>query len=138
MVALTGSTFALDSDGTSSSSVIPPEASMVMTALEAGGRGRIDHRQRTRRSYRVEARLRLFSDPHAAVPWVLYTRDGSRRALGFVSPHRLPLGYGGIIELVAPDGKLMQLHCTLLRCRQAAPGWFEGCVYFNREQPVFD
>jgi hypothetical protein len=30
------------------------------------------------------------------------------------------------------------VHCTLLRCREAAPGWFEGSVYFNREQPQFD
>jgi hypothetical protein len=28
--------------------------------------------------------------------------------------------------------------CTLLRCRQASPGWFEGCLHFNREQAMFD
>ena len=71
-------------------------------------------------------------------PWLLYTRDINPRSLGFVTSHRLPLGYGGVIELPGPDGEPVSVHCTLLRCRQAAPRWFEGCLYFNREQSQFD
>ncbi|HSV14825.1 MAG TPA: hypothetical protein VLI90_11230, partial [Tepidisphaeraceae bacterium] len=70
-------------------------------------------------------------------PWLLYTRDVNGRGLGFVTAHRLPLGYGGVIELPGPLGEPLTIHCTLLRCREAAPGWFEGSVYFNREQPKF-
>lgn len=84
------------------------------------------------------ATLRLFSDQHPTPPWLLYTRNISPRSLGFVSPHRLPLGYGGILELPGPSGEPMQIHCTLLRCREAAPGWFEGSVYFNRVQSAFE
>jgi hypothetical protein len=60
----------------------------------------------------------------------------SVRGLGFITSHRLPLGYGGLVQLPRPDGKgTMTVHCTILRCRETAPGWFEGSVYFNRDQP---
>jgi hypothetical protein len=82
------------------------------------------------------AMLRLHSDAADAEPRVLYTRDIHYRGLGFITPGRLPLGHGGIIEL--PDGENVQrIACTLLRCREAAPGWFEGAIYFNRDQPQF-
>ena len=41
------------------------------------------------------------------------------------------------LELPCPDGNLISIACTLLRCREAAPGWFEGAVCFNREQLEF-
>jgi hypothetical protein len=49
----------------------------------------------------------------------------------------LPLGYGGTIELAAPGGNVIALNCTLLRCREIASGWYDGALYFNREQAVF-
>jgi hypothetical protein len=87
----------------------------------------------------VRAVLRLFSDGPDVPPWVVYTRDVHARGLGFVSPHRLPLGYGGSIEIPDPcdPQATLSIHCTLLRCREAAPGWYEGSLYFNREQPEF-
>jgi hypothetical protein len=30
------------------------------------------------------------------------------------------------------------IRCTLLRCRETAPGWYEGALHFNRNQIVFD
>ncbi len=117
---------------------IPAAVAMVMSALEAGRHGDEDRRAQQRQQHRVAALLRLFSDQPSSSPWLLYTRDISVRGLGFISRHRLPLGYGGIVEFAGPDGKRRNVHCTLLRCREAAPGWFEGNVYFNREQPQFD
>ena len=117
---------------------IPAEVAMVMSALEAGAPAFQDRRATRRASYRVAANLKLFSDQQPTPPWLLYTRDINPRSLGFVTSHRLPLGYGGIIELPGPNGEPVSVHCTLLRCRQAAPGWFEGCLYFNREQSQFD
>jgi hypothetical protein len=96
-----------------------------------------NRRQARRNPYRVMAKLRLFSDPPLASPWVVYTRDVNARGMGFISPHRLPLGYGGRLELPGPEGGILTINCTLYRCRQAAPGWYEGSVYFNREQPEF-
>lgn len=116
---------------------VPPQVELILSAMETG-RHRPDERRETPRTrYRVRGRLRLFSDgPHVS-PWTVYTRDVHARGLGFVTPHRLPLGYGGLIELPHPDGGVMSITCTLSRCRQAAPGWYEGTVYFNREQPEF-
>lgn len=115
----------------------PPQVEMILSAIETGQHGARNRRAARRNSYRVRARLRLFSDPPLASPWMLYTRDIHSRGLGFLTSHRLPLGYGGLIELPGPDGGIVTINCTLLRCREAAPGWYEGSVYFNREQAAF-
>lgn len=116
---------------------MPADVAMVMSALEAGAHASDNRRAVQRLPYRVMAKLKLFSDERPSPPWKLYVRDVNFRGLGFVTAHRLPLGYGGVIELPGPDGETLSLHCTLLRCRQAAPGWYEGCLYFNREQMAF-
>ncbi|MCC6424739.1 MAG: hypothetical protein IT447_14790 [Phycisphaerales bacterium] len=111
----------------------PAELDFILSALEAGQSSRHKQRSMARKLYRVKAALRLFADGPLE-PRALFTRDVSRRSLGFVTQHQLPLGYGGILELPAPDGRLLRIDCTLLRCREAVRGWFEGAVYFNREQ----
>ncbi|HEY2585577.1 MAG TPA: PilZ domain-containing protein [Tepidisphaeraceae bacterium] len=116
---------------------VPPQVELILSALETGRHRAADQRDGRRQRYRVRGRLRLFSDAPHVKPWTVYTRDVDARGLGFVTPHRLPLGYGGLIELPHPDGGMMTITCTLFRCRQAAPGWYEGAVYFNREQPEF-
>lgn len=120
-----------------SAEAFPPEVDLVMSALEAGGFAGDDRRSMRRVSYRTRAHLRLFSDAHNGRPWTLYTRDVNRRGMAFLTPHRLPLGYGGVLDVVGPDGRWMTINCTLLRCREASPGWYEGSVYFNRDQATF-
>ena len=84
------------------------------------------------------AELRLFSDPPGQPAWPLYTRDISVRGMGFITAHRLPLGYGGVVQLPAPrSGRLVSIAGTLFRCREVSGGWFEGSLYFNREQWIF-
>lgn len=120
------------------SDAIPADAALVMSALEAGVPPPRSRRGGPRYRYRVAATLRLFSDAPTDPPSLLYTRDVTPRSLGFITPHRLPLGHGGVVELPGPSGEPLRIHCTLLRCRQTAPGWFEGSVYFNREQSQFN
>ena len=124
----------------------PPEVELIISALAAADssgsvdpapRGSAGVRRLTRKSYRVRAILRLYSDLAGTGPWRLYTRDANARGLGFLTPHRLPLGYGGTVELRAPGGDLVNIPCTLLRCREIASGWFDGALYFNRDQSVF-
>jgi hypothetical protein len=117
---------------------IPPEAEFILSALEVGMHGGQSRRRLPRRTYRVPASLRLFSDPPNAAPWTLYVRDVNPQGLGFVTRHRLPLGYGGILTIASPKGRPIRIDCTLLRCREAVQGWFEGSLYFNREQGVFE
>ena len=117
---------------------VPPEAALVMSALDAAGQSMVERRVIPRKSYRTITLLRLFRDQPDSAGWRLYTRDINRRGMGFVTPHRLPLGYGGMVMLPNQHGKVAAVHCTLSRCREASPGWFEGCLHFNREQPQFD
>jgi hypothetical protein len=127
-------------DDTLNSSHWPAEVELILSALEAAGaRGRrpgeLKRCGRTR--YRARAALRLFSDAPGAPSWLLYARDGNERGLGFITPHRLPLGYGGMIDLPAPGGDKRRIACTLLRCREVSSGWYEGALYFNRAQAEF-
>jgi hypothetical protein len=117
----------------------PAQVDLVLSALEAGrfASGHRDRRGSRRKRLRVTAWLRLFIDGPATPPWTLYSRDVHARGMGFVTPHRLPLGYGGLLELPSPDGACLSVACTLLRCREVAPGWFDGALYFNRDQPGF-
>jgi hypothetical protein len=114
----------------------PREIGLIISAMEAGGSA-AERREIRRNLYRVKAMLRLFTDSQSEVGKVLYTRDVNQRSLGFITSHRLPLGYGGTLQLPTPQGKIETIHCTLLRCRQAAPGWYEGSLYFNRERNEF-
>jgi hypothetical protein len=114
----------------------PPEAGMILSALEAGGWN--EERRTTRRmAYRVRAALRLFIDTPGSEQREIFTRDAHSRGLGFVTTHRLPLGYGGTVQIMAPNQKMITVQCTLLRCRQAAPGWYEGALHFVRDQGEF-
>ncbi|HVT90273.1 MAG TPA: hypothetical protein VHD56_15585 [Tepidisphaeraceae bacterium] len=115
----------------------PPEVNMILSAMEITPHPNADQRKGVRLSYRVRAQLRLFVDGTDVSPWTLYTRDVDTRGVGFITPHRLPLGYGGVVELLSPKGKKVTIDCTVYRCRQAVPGWYEGALYFNREQWMF-
>jgi len=115
----------------------PAQVEMILTAIETGQHARPERRSLPRASYRVQAMLQLFSDMPGLPARDIYTRDANQRGLGFITPHRLPLGYGGMLEIVSPDGQMRTIHCTLLRCREAAPDWYEGSLYFNRQQMEF-
>lgn len=117
---------------------LPPEVEFILSALEAGEHPGPQRRGVRRSRYRVAASLKLFSDTPQAPPWTLYVRDVNSKGSGFVTRHRLPLGYGGILTISDPHGKTARIDCTLLRCREAAAGWFEGSMYFNREQVMFE
>jgi hypothetical protein len=110
---------------------------MVLSAIETGQYSRRERRCVARAPYRVQANLRLFSDAPNTPAWTLFTRDINTRGMGFITTHRLPLGYGGLLEIIVPGGDVRTIACTLLRCREAAPGWYEGSMYFNRQQMEF-
>ncbi len=116
----------------------PQNVQFIISALEAGPRPLLERQKVKRSIYRVCATLELFSDKPETPRRILYTRNVSPQAMGFLSDHPLPLSHGGIVRLPGPSGGILRIACTVLRCRQAAPGWFEGAVYFNRPQFDFD
>jgi hypothetical protein len=116
----------------------PRESALILSALETAGANH-ERRKLRRLAYRVKATLRLMTDAEQADERTLYTRDVNARSLGFLTQHCLPLGYGGVVNVPAPgpDGQVLSIPCTLLRCREVAPGWFDGALHFNRERDEF-
>jgi len=115
----------------------PQHVQLIISALESAHHPASERRAVSRAPYRSKAHLRLFTQAKTAAPALLYTRDVCPRGMGFVTPHYLPLGYGGKVEVLMPDGRLAIVHCTLSRCRQLSPGWYEGALSFSREQMEF-
>ena len=115
----------------------PAEVDLILSAMESGRHSAEPDERRAlaRVPHRVRGRLKLFSDTPDVPRRVIYTRDVHARGLGFITAQRLPLGHGGFVEFAGPDGRPRRIQCTLHRCREAAPGWYEGAVCFNREQP---
>jgi hypothetical protein len=115
----------------------PREVEFIISALEAGPRPLVDRHRLPRSPYRRRALLRLYSDPPGGRPYLLYTRDVSTCAIGFLAARPVTLSHGGVLTIPSPYGKVMNVSCTVLRCREAVPGWFEGAIYFNRPQNLF-
>jgi hypothetical protein len=115
----------------------PQDVEFVISALEAGPRPAVDRHSVKRTRYRVRALLQLYSAGRGAAPVLLYGRSVSEHALGFLCGRQLPLSHGGALLIPKPDGGFAQIACTVLRCRPAAAGWFEGAVRFNRPQYTF-
>ena len=92
-------------------------------------------RRKTR--WRHGAFARRIIDTPGSAPRQLFTRDVSVRGVGFVTRERLPLGYGGAISLITPNGRPVEVNGTLFRCRDIGNGWYEGAMYFNRDQYMF-
>jgi hypothetical protein len=111
----------------------PAEAKLILSALETGRYDGRNRRKIGRIPFRTRALLNLYSDT-LSIPREIYTHDLHCRGLGFITPHRLPLGHGGTIDIPTVDGSAMRVACTLLRCRKTVSGWFEGSVHFNRTQ----
>ncbi|MFT3786546.1 MAG: hypothetical protein QM770_10315 [Tepidisphaeraceae bacterium] len=69
---------------------------------------------------------------------LLFVRDADPKGIGFITQHRLPLGYGGRLQIALPDGENdLEAGCTIYRCRPCSSDWFEGALTFNRAQHVF-
>lgn len=111
----------------------PLEVDLILSAMDAAQPSGAERRRAPRFQCRVRADLRLFSEPDFASPIALYTRDLTARGLGFITRNRLPLGYGGMVEFVAPNGQAIRAQCTIYRCRESVNGWFEGALNFTRD-----
>jgi hypothetical protein len=111
---------------------------LILSAMDAGSAAATDRRSAIRTPYRVCAKLHLHAGGADSAPPTLYTRDVDGRGMGFVTAQRLPLSYGGYLELPGPDGRVLRVACTVVRCRQTAPGWYEGALHFHQRQTCFD
>jgi hypothetical protein len=115
----------------------PREVELMISALEAAHRSPRNRRKRYRTQHRTVATLRLFVDGDGR-PRTVYTRNVDSRGAGFLSPERLPLGYGGTVEMLTPSGDTVIANCTIFRCSEIVNGWYEAALSFNTEQWQFD
>ena len=122
------------------SAALPAEAEFILSALEAGQHAGSIHERRAASRVRFSGviRLTLFSDGPDSKPWALFARDASMRGMGFITRHRLPLGYGGTVRFRGPANEEVTADITINRCRESVSGWFEGSLTFNREQWCFE
>ena len=114
------------------------EAEFVLSALEAAGLTQQNRRDADRTVYHTTAALRLYSEVENPKPWQIFVRDVTPRGLGFITRHRLPLGYGGMLNFKCPKQTMLNIDCVIRRCCQAANGWYEGAISFNRPQHALD
>lgn len=115
----------------------PVEVDLILSAMDAAyPRAGKERRSRSRNSYRTCAKLRLFAHDPLSPPVLLYTRDLHERGIGFITRQRLPLGYGGIVQLTLENGHVLSAHCTIYRCRPAINDWFEGALHFSTPQTL--
>ena len=126
-----------DEVGADGEGSFPREVEFLISALEAGPKPPVERQKLKRTAYRVRATLKLFSDDPDLPPVLLYTRHVNSQAVGFLSSQHLPLSHGGVLRIRSPQGEMLDIYATILRCREVAPGWYEGALYFNREQPGF-
>ena len=115
----------------------PADVDLISSAMEAARpeEAAINRRVARRRRIRVIGRVTLFCGGEAG-PVTIYSRDCDARHMGFLTQTQLPLGYGGTLDLVGPNGQPLSIGCMVYRCRECVPGWFDGVLNFNRPQPV--
>jgi hypothetical protein len=126
------------------SDVLRQQAGMILSAMEAAATGRTKPPSQYERRLgpdrvplRQEITLDLYADANHTGERTLFLRDVEPRAAGFISPTRVPLGYGGTLTMRGFDGEEIRLGVTIIRCRSCFGGWFEGAAYFHKLQRQF-
>lgn len=108
------------------------------TVSESLGR---EQRVRPRIGYRVSAvlqRTTLEGEGYGQTALLhVYLRDINARGVGFVSRERVRVARDALLHLPLPEGQVHHVGGWILRCREVLPGWYEGAVLFDREQPEF-
>lgn len=112
----------------------PADVDLICSAMDAArAPGDRQRRRESRRPHRVIAHLQIHGE-HAPVR--IYSRDCDPTHFGFIVERPLPLGFRATLEFAAPDGSLMSATCTVQRCRECVPGWFEGALAFFKPIPA--
>jgi len=115
---------------------VPQDARFVISVLNGEPSG-ADHQERRRfrrEPFIAAAELEVLGDaspPRTAI----FTRDANRWGVGFVTQKPLPLARDATLRIFIAGGEMLMVRCCVLRCREAAPGWFEGAVLFYHEEP---
>ncbi|HLL90571.1 MAG TPA: hypothetical protein VK324_14820 [Tepidisphaeraceae bacterium] len=117
----------------------PSDAKRLLATLDGPGSvpAVLERRRGPRARYNVAATLEP-AEPLAlkVPPKTLYVRDINRWGAGFIVGLRLNVRSRAVVALAAPGGATLSVRCVVRRCREYAPGWFEGVLDFDAEQPA--
>jgi hypothetical protein len=101
-------------------------------ALE-GFAPRCERRKLRRTRYYTAAQMLVSLDGPATV----YTRDVNPWLIGLVGNVHLDNYDHVMLHLPLPDQPAMEVECTVRRCQEFLPGWFDYALHFRHEQPLF-
>ena len=94
---------------------------------------RCERRKLRRARYYTAAQM--LASLHGPVP--VYTRDVNPWLIGLVGPLHLSNYDHVMLHLPLPDQPTLEVECTVRRCHEFIPGWFDYALHFRREQPLF-
>jgi hypothetical protein len=115
---------------------VPQDARFVISVLngeQVCGAQHEERRRFRREPFIASAELEVLGDappPRTAI----FTRDANRWGVGFVTQRPLPVARDATLRIWI-GGEMLMIRSCVLRCREAAPGWFEGAVLFYHEEP---
>jgi len=113
----------------------PADVREVLGSLEGMFPPMMERRKVARDRYYAQATLVV--EPSAPTPTrtpttqFVYIRDINIWAAGYITNQRLSAYGHATVSLVAPDGTLTTTRCMIRRCREFAPGWFDGVLEFD-------
>jgi CheY-like chemotaxis protein len=115
----------------------PQQTRLILAALDAASEQRVEREGNGQTHYQARGTLELFGDPADQLPRKIYTRKVDSHGLTFIGPDELPLGCGAILRLPTPDGRQLEMPCTVMLSRPVAPGWYKGAAHFRHEERDF-
>jgi hypothetical protein len=115
---------------------VPVDAKIVILVLNDHQHpAAANRREHARCAYQVPAMLGSVKGEGAQRKRI-YTRDVNAWGVGFVTQEMVPVGSEAFLLMSKGFGQVVQRKCTIVRCREAMPGWYEGAVRFHAEEPA--
>ena len=95
----------------------------------------VDRRRSERVPHHVRAAMEI-DDALQHTRQTIYTRDVSSWGVGFISRVPLPTGANAMLHIAGVHGRTLQVMCSVIRCREVLPGWYEGAAVLFKEEPM--
>jgi len=108
---------------------------LVMQILTSEAGAADERRRFSRATYVARATVELTDPMGHAHRIQLWSRDANQWGVGIVTRCTLPVGQSATLQIKGSDGVDIRARGCILRCREVLPGWYEGAVLFEHEQP---
>ncbi len=110
---------------------VPAEAARMMKYMRSMFPRLQDRRRLPRLSYNAAGAI---AGTEGAQEF--WSHDINAYTIGYVSVKPIQCGVDGPVTLDLPNGARHETRGRVMRCREFAPGWFEGYIAFNTSLPI--